>query len=96
MELGMAHYITHVRTEQPYGYAHPHIAEVRLSDGTVETRAQVINYILNHGMIYMTQPVNAPAARVIVASCKVCGSGDYITTAPDSTTANNLLDLPRF
>ena len=92
----MAYYITAVRTEQPSGYAHSHIAQVRLSDGTVETRAQVIGYIRYHGMVYMTQPVNAPSARVIVASCHVCGSGDYITTAPDSTTANNLLDLPRF
>jgi hypothetical protein len=93
----MAYYVSAVRTEQPYGYSHPHIAQVRLTDGTIETRAQVIDYILNHRMIYMTHPPGAvPAARVIVANCKVCGSGDYITTAPDSTTANNLLDLPRF
>jgi hypothetical protein len=90
----MAYFIEAVRTEQPYGYSHPHIAKVRLTDGTIETRAQVINYILNHGMIYMTYAT--PAARVIVAACKTCGSGDYITTVPDSTTANNLLDLPRF
>ncbi len=91
------YYITHIRTEHPYGASHPHIARVLLSDGTEETRAQVISYILNHGLTYMTlPPTNAPSARVIVANCKVCGSGDYITTAPDSTTANNLLDLPRF
>jgi len=92
----MAHYVTHVRTEQPYGYSHPHIAKVRLNDGTIETRAQVINYILNYGQTYMTYAPNVPSARVIVARCKQCGSGDYITTEPDYTVANNLLDLPRF
>jgi hypothetical protein len=89
-------YISAVRTEQPSGYSHPHISKVRLTDGTVETRAQVITYILNHRMVYMTSAPGVPSAQVIVARCRICGSGDYITTAPDSTTANNLLDLPRF
>lgn len=90
------YHITAVRTEQPPGYSHPHIARVRLSDGTVETRAQVIHYIRNYGMTYLTYAPGVPSARVIVAGCPVCHSGDYITTEPDTTTANNLLDLPRF
>jgi hypothetical protein len=92
----MAYYITAVRTEQPLGYSHAHIAKVRLSDGTVETRSQVINYIRQYGMTYYTSAPGVPQARVIVAGCPVCGSGDYITTEPDYTTENNLLDLPRF
>lgn len=40
--------------------------------------------------------VASDAARVIVAGCPRCGSGDYITTEPDWTEENNLLDLPRF
>jgi hypothetical protein len=85
-----------VHTEQPAGYSHPHIAKVKLEGGTVETRAQVIDYIRNHRMTYVTWAPNVPEAKVIVAGCPKCGSGDYITTEPDSTEKNNLLDLPRF
>jgi len=85
-----------VRTEQPYGYSHPHISHVKLAGGTVETRAQVIDYIRNHRMTYVTSAPGVPEAKVIVAGCPRCGSGDYITTEPDSTEKNNLLDLPRF
>lgn len=88
--------ITHVRTEQPYGYSHPHISHVRLSDGTVETRAQVIKYIEQYKMTYVTYRPGYPEAKVVVANCPRCGSGDYITTEPDYTEDNNLLDLPRF
>jgi hypothetical protein len=92
----VAYYITQVRTEQPPGYSHPHIARVRLSNGAEETRAQVITYIRDYKVTYYTQPAYGPSAKVIVASCPRCGSGDYITTEPDWTPANNLLDLPRF
>jgi Protein of unknown function (DUF3892) len=85
-----------VRTEQPAGYSHPHIAKVKLSDGTIETRAQVIRYIRNHKMTYVTWASGVPQAKIIVARCSKCGSGDYITTEPDYTEKNNLLDLPRF
>jgi hypothetical protein len=88
--------ITEVRTEQPVGYTHPHIAKVKLSDGTVETRSQVINYIRNLKLTYVTWAIGVPQAKVVVAGCPQCGSGDYITTEPDWTTENNLLDLPRF
>ena len=95
--MASTYYITAVHTEQPPGYSHPHITKVRLRDGTVETRDYVINFIVNFKMEYLTDPPGATAsARVIVAQCPQCGSGDYITTAPDWTTENNLLDLPRF
>jgi Protein of unknown function (DUF3892) len=92
----MAYSITAVRTEQPDGYSHPHISRVRLSDGTEETRSQVVTYIRQYGMTYVTSAPGGSSARVIVAGCPVCGSGDYITTEPDYTSANNLLSLPRF
>jgi hypothetical protein len=91
-----AYHITHVRLEQPYGYAHPHIAKVMLSDGTVETRAEVIQYILYYRSTYLTYAPGVPRARVVVADCPECGTGDYITTEPDWTKENNLLKLPRF
>jgi hypothetical protein len=85
-----------VRTEQPAGYSHPHIAKVKLRDGTIETRAQVIRYIRELKMTYVTSAPGVPEAKVIVARCPKCGSGEYITTEPDWTEKNNLLDLPRF
>ena len=51
------YYITHIRTEHPYGASHPHIGEGSSSATEPrETRAQVISYILNHGLTYMTLP----------------------------------------
>jgi hypothetical protein len=88
--------ITAVRTVRPLGASHPHIAFVRLYDGTVENRAEVIHYITQRRLTYVTWKPGVPEAKVIVANCPICGSGDYITTEPDWTTQNNLLDLPRF
>lgn len=88
--------VTEVHTEKPAGYSHEHIAKVKLAGGTIETRAQVIDYIRNRRMTYVTWAPGVPEAKVIVAGCPHCGSGDYLTTEPDSTTKNNLLDLPRF
>jgi len=64
--------------------------------GLKETRAQVIRYIRELELTYVTSAPGVPEARVIVAGCPECGSGDYITTEPDYTEENNLLDLPRF
>lgn len=84
-----------VRTVTPTGWHHPHISHVRLTDGTVESREQVIRFI-NSGWIYYTYKLGVPPAKVIVIDCPRCESGDYITTEPDWTEDNNLLDLPRF
>ena len=94
--VALAHYITAVRTADGPSSAHEHIALVRLSDGTIQPRSEVITNILVYRMIYMTSAPGVPSARVIVARCPHCAASDYITTEPDYTTANNLLDLPRF
>lgn len=93
----MAYQITAVRLEDgpALGYD-PHIAMVKLSDGTVESRAQVITFIEQYKMTYVTSAPGVPEARVVVGNCPRCSTGDYITTEPDWTTANNLLELPRF
>jgi hypothetical protein len=85
-----------VRTERPPGHDHPHITHVRLAaTGFIVSRASVIKDLRNPwGYRYHTY-VNGTAAKVIVAGCPRCGYGDYITTAPDWTTENNLLSLPR-
>jgi hypothetical protein len=90
-------YITHVRLEDGPGYGYdPHIGAVKLSDGTVETRQQVIYYIEQSKWTYYTYRPGYPNAKVVVAGCPKCGAGDYITTEPDWTPENNLLSLPRF
>lgn len=87
--------ISAVRLSYPPSGTHPHIGWVRLSTGAVESREDVIRYI-NSGWIYVTSAPGVPQAKVIVIDCPDCGAGDYITTEPDWTEDNNLLDLPRF
>ena len=88
--------ITGVRTVKPYGYAHEHITHVRVGSGsTIFTREMVIADLRNpYGDRYYTYAGGAHA-DVIVRNCPHCSGSDYITTAPDYTTANNLLSLPR-
>ena len=89
--------ITAVRTMQPPGYHHEHITHVRLAGSSYAiSRQTVINDLRSPwGDRYFTY-AKGTRADVIVAGCPSCGYGDYITTAPDWTTANNLLSLPRF
>jgi hypothetical protein len=75
----------------PYPSHHEHIEAVKLSDGAVLTRGQVITMI-GQGHTFVT----TGGGQVYVHRCPHCGTGDYITTHPDSTVTNNLLHLPRF
>lgn len=86
--------ISAVRTARPPGYTHEHITHVGIGSGVVLTRQTVINDLRSYsGDRYYTYAAGL-RADVIVAGCPHCGAGDYITTEPDSTTANNLLSLP--
>lgn len=83
-----------VHLERPYGATHDHIAAVKLvGDETSYLRSQIIQWIYQ-GHVFFTNAI--PAARVIVRNCPFCAASDYITTEPDWTQANNLLDLPRY
>lgn len=94
--MATTYQITKVRTERPYGATHEHIASVELNGSFEIGRATVIADLRSlYGDRYYTYAGGAKA-DVIVAGCPHCGFGDYITTAPDWTTANNLLSLPRF
>jgi Protein of unknown function (DUF3892) len=73
---------------------HDHITAVELSDETVQLRSTVIDKIENEGVNYWTVG-GGEVADVVVRDCPHCGASDYITTLPDSTTKNNLLELPR-
>lgn len=90
--------ITKVRTERPVGAAHEHIAGVEL-EGRSDwryTRDWVIAQIKSvNGHRFYTWG-GGLKADVVVRGCPFCTFGRYITTLPDSTTKNNLLDLPRY
>ena len=90
------HYIDAVRLITPPGYQHPHIHLVHLTTGEVLARTSVIQDILYGRGTYYTYRAGTVGAKVIVADCPRCGSGDYITTEPDWTEDNNLLSLPKF
>jgi alkyl hydroperoxide reductase subunit AhpF len=88
------HIITTVRTSHAqWPHHHEHIEAVQLSNGATLTRAQVIASI-RAGNSFLT--AGTPYGSVYVHHCPHCAAGDYITTHPDSTTANNLLHLPRY
>jgi len=90
--------ITKVRTAKPQGAAHEHITDVELNNNSYMRypRATIIKDLRNPwGDRYYTYG-GGVQADVIVAGCPYCSFGEYLTTAPDYTTANNLLSLPRF
>ena len=88
--------ITGVRTEKTVADPHEHITDVRFgSQGGILSRAIVIKDLRTPGGDRYYTYGGGKLADVIVATCPRCPFRDYITTTPDSTTANNLLSLPR-
>lgn len=86
--------ITGIRVEPRV--AHDHITHVSIgSFGTVLDVQTVLRDLRSaYGDRYYTF-AGGYRAEVIARDCPRCGHPDYITTTPDSTTANNLLSLPR-
>jgi hypothetical protein len=87
--------VTGVRTEETPADRHEHITAVQIADTAILSRSTVIADLLSAtGDRYYTYAAGQ-YARVEVGTCPHCWSRNYITTAPDSTTANNLLHLKR-
>jgi hypothetical protein len=86
--------ITAVHTERAPGAAHEHIASVKLLGHTQDYARSRIIASIKAGDVFYTYA--NPPALVYVHSCPYCAESDYITTHPDNTTKNNLLDLPRY
>jgi hypothetical protein len=90
--------ITRVHTEPGWGSSHEHIAQVELENRADWrfSRDYIIDQLrrLDGDRYYTT--ANNITADVVQRGCPFCSFGAYITTLPDSTTANNLLKLPRF
>jgi hypothetical protein len=87
--------IVAVRTESSSSGSHEHISKVKTSGGSEWSRATVVKDIREGGDSYYTE-VNGSKADVIVVECPNCTFSDYIKTTADSTTADNLLSLPKF
>jgi hypothetical protein len=90
--------INGVRLERPPDHRYGHITHVRIAHASgdfILSRETVITDLeQRYGDRYYTY-AGGLRAEVIVVDCPACGRGDYITTEPDDTTENNLLDLPR-
>jgi len=84
--------ITHVRTESTG--SHPkHITFVQLSDGTSKARSTVVSAIDDGSYYYYTK---GGGETGVVKTVHPSGETPYIRTEGDSTTADNLLNLPKF
>jgi hypothetical protein len=83
--------ITHVRTTSK---THPkHITAVLLADGTERSRSAAVNDIDKGSVYYYTRGGGQTA---YVETVHPRDEAAYIRTRGDSTTADNLLNLPPF
>ena len=90
--------ITAVRVETTADDPHEHITRVRigLDSRAGLSRSTVVSNLRDaKGDRYDTF-ADGVLADVVVRACPTCPFSDYVTTTPDSTTANNLLALPRY
>lgn len=90
--------ITKVRVEKTVRDPHEHITDVELNDRVDQrfSRQTIVNDLKSAtGDRYYTL-AGGERAEVVVRTCPACSFSDYITTLPDATKKNNLLDLPRF
>jgi hypothetical protein len=88
----MALRITHVRVQSP-GTLEQHITHIKISTGTVYSRAEAVNNI-DSGIGHYFTTGDGKTATVITVHPTIGDS--YIKTKPDSTIKDNLLSLPRF
>lgn len=86
--------ITEVHLERAPSATHDHIARVKLLNATRDYARSEIITAIRAGDVFYTYAV--PAALVYVHRCPWCSANDYITTHPDATATNNLLNLPHY
>ena len=90
--------ITAVRVETTAEDPHEHISRVRIGfdSGAGLSRETLVSHLKDpRGDRYDTFG-NGELTEVVLRSCPRCPATDYITTTSDNTSANNLLDLPRY
>ncbi|CAM3213753.1 DUF3892 domain-containing protein [Sporolactobacillus spathodeae] len=89
----MAYEIKAIHLDNSFSQSTESISKVRLSDGTVETKQQVVNYIDQNLEYYYTTSYNT---RADVESVHPYNRTPYIRTKGNQTTKDNLLSLPQF
>lgn len=90
--------ITAVRVETTADDPHEHIARARIGFDTstgLSREALVSSLKDARGDRYDTF-ANGELTAVVLRTCPKCSATDYITTNSEHTTANNLLELPRY
>lgn len=88
--------VTGIVVEYASDWRHEHITHILLEDRYWVRRDDAASNILSPtGDRYYTL-VGGYRADVIVVGCPVCGFTRYLRTTADSTTANNLLSLPKY
>jgi hypothetical protein len=89
-----------IATEPSGNGAHEHIRQVRASatggafDGIWVSRATVVRDLRTGGDAYYTEAGGSRAA-IKVVQCPLCSYSHYLRSERDTTTADNLLSLPR-
>lgn len=87
-------YITHRRMDY-LSHGGKHISSVKLLDGSVLTRQQVLDRMRQGQVFYTYVPSTRHQARVHPMRCTHCGT-TYITTSADAFKDDNLDHLPLF
>jgi hypothetical protein len=88
--------IVAVKVEKTQTDPHDHITAVQITTDTeLPLSAVTADLRASNGDRYYTKG-GGEQASVYVRTCPHCAWRDYITTHPDDTTKNNLLDLRRF
>lgn len=92
--MAQTYYITARRMDHTVHGGH-HVGSVRLLDGSVITRQDVLAR-LRQGYVFDTyNPSTKHQARVIPFQCSRCGT-TYLTTQADGLKDDNLDNLPLF
>ena len=90
--------ITAVRVETTADDPHEHVARVRIGlDTSAGLSRETLVSALNdpRGDRYDTF-ANGELTDVVLRTCPTCPATDYLTTRSKHTTANSLLELPRY
>jgi Protein of unknown function (DUF3892) len=90
--------ITAVRVEMTADDPHEHVARVRIGfdAGAGLSREALVSALDDPKGDRYDAFANGELTEVVLRTCPSCPATDYITTVPGHTTANNLLDLPRY
>lgn len=89
----MSFKITHIRLSDNNATSEESITAVKLSNGSEETKADVVTHIDQGSEYYYTQ---SNGSKAVVETVHPVGSDPYIRTKANNTTKDNLFSLPRF